>query len=289
MTRHIVFCDIDGTISDDRPRGQLLIEARKIAGVSQTRTTKHYDEYHSSLHNDDIFPNTVNYLMARHKEGKKIVFITARNDKWRLKTVDWFIERCPQLWKISQALCMRDDLDLRPSEQVKYDHIYRIITNRVPFHGIIDTLIDDDEDVLDYLRMVFPTARPLLARGGILFPYPNPIQSTESPSTESPTVDAALKKLADIYLERNALYKDNYKNFGTMMMALQNFVPGGSFPTETEDDWNRLCLLFMLASKVSRYCASYMDGGHPDSLDDSSVYAQMLNEIDREIRSLEQG
>ena len=69
------------------------------------------------------------------------------------------------------------------------------------------------------------------------------------------------------------------------MVALQNFVPGGSFPTETEDDWNRLCLLFMMASKLSRYCASYTNGGHPDSLDDNSVYAQMLNEIDREIQA----
>ena len=180
MSTPIVFCDIDGTISDDRPRAKLLIEARKMAGASLTRTTDHYNEYHSSLHNDDIFPNTVNFLMTCHKEGKQIVFITARNDKWRKDTVDWFINKCPHLWRISQALFMRDDLDLRPNEQVKYDHIYRFFIYRVSSHGIIDTFIDDDEGVLDYLSSKFPTAKPLLARDGTLFPYPNPIQSTES-------------------------------------------------------------------------------------------------------------
>ena len=69
------------------------------------------------------------------------------------------------------------------------------------------------------------------------------------------------------------------------MMALAAFVPDGKFPTESEDDWNRLGLLVMVASKtVSIFVRDIWKAGHSDSLDDLSVYSQMLNEIDYEIR-----
>ena len=145
------------------------------------------------------------------------------------------------------------------------------------------TIIDDSQIVLDYLGTIYPEAALILADHGQLTKYHR--RGGIRKKDKLPTVDEALHKLADLYLDRNKLYRDNYKKFGALMVALQNFVPGGKFPTETEDDWNRLCMLFMLASKMSRYCANYTDGGHPDSLDDDTVYAQMLNEIDREIQS----
>ena len=280
MTDRVVFCDIDGTISDDRPRAHLLAEAHKMAEVRNTQSPSHFDRYHSRLSNDDIFPDVVEALLLCHKQGKSIVFVTGRTEKWRKETANWLAAKCPQLCEIYSHLYMRDDYAVVSNEKNKASHIRN-------YHGIIDTIIDDSETVLDYLRKEYPTAHLVLAKDGTLLPCPS-TRPIPMQSTAEPTVDEALKILADLFLDRNKLYGDNYKKFGALMLALQAFVPGGSFPTETKDDWNRLGLLVMLASKLSRYCSKYMDGGHPDSLDDNSVYSQMLNEIDRGIQSTKQ-
>jgi hypothetical protein len=36
----------------------------------------------------------------------------------------------------------------------------------------------------------------------------------------------------------------------------------------------------MMASKLARYANNFFTGGHADSLEDISVYAQMLREVD---------
>lgn len=87
-----------------------------------------------------------------------------------------------------------------------------------------------------------------------------------------------LKKLADLYEDRNKLYGNNYKKFGDMMTAL---FPGGLNINEKED-WNRIAIFVLICSKVSRYGERFYRGGHEDSLDDISVYAQMLQELDHE-------
>lgn len=92
------------------------------------------------------------------------------------------------------------------------------------------------------------------------------------------TVPQALADLGAIYKQRNAIYGNNYKLFGHAMTAL---FPDG-ITIKTEEDWNRLSLFLHCADKLSRYAASFKQGGHVDSLDDLSVYAQMLQEVDGE-------
>lgn len=96
------------------------------------------------------------------------------------------------------------------------------------------------------------------------------------------TVPEALTDLAKLYEDRNKMYGNNYKMFGRSM--------GGYFPNgltiKTEKDWNRFGVLFHIATKLSRYAMMFDKGGHPDSLDDISVYAQMLKELDDEIDRL---
>lgn len=89
-------------------------------------------------------------------------------------------------------------------------------------------------------------------------------------------VGEQLRKAAGIYDERNALYGDNYLRFGFIMERL---FPDG-LKIKTADDWNRLGMFVQASSKFTRYAANWDRGGHPDSLDDLSVYAQMLQEVD---------
>lgn len=87
-----------------------------------------------------------------------------------------------------------------------------------------------------------------------------------------------LRKGAETYESRNPLYGDNYKVFGE---TLKTLFPDGVI-VKTVDDMNRLGVLVMILSKVGRYCNSFEDGGHADSIHDLMVYAAMLAELDDE-------
>lgn len=88
-----------------------------------------------------------------------------------------------------------------------------------------------------------------------------------------------LRHAAGIYDERNALYGDNYKNFGIVMIGM---FPRG-IELKTADDFTRFGLLVQAVSKDTRYAQQFDKGGHIDSLDDGVVYRTMLNEVDHEI------
>ena len=90
------------------------------------------------------------------------------------------------------------------------------------------------------------------------------------------TVPEALAKLGEIYAERNAVYGDDYLHHGELMVIL---FPEG-LTLKTVEDFNRYALLKDIMTKVARYMPNFTRGGHKDSLDDLSVYAQMLQSID---------
>ena len=90
------------------------------------------------------------------------------------------------------------------------------------------------------------------------------------------SVPQALSDLGALYEERNKLYKNNYMHLGHMIAAM---FPEGLI-LKTPEEFNRFALFLMLAHKQSRYAHSLLNGGHIDSLDDMSVYAQMLQEYD---------
>lgn len=90
------------------------------------------------------------------------------------------------------------------------------------------------------------------------------------------SVPQALRDLGELYEERNKLYKNNYLNFGKMIKGM---IPDG-VELKTEEDFNRFALFMQLVHKCSRYAHNLTNGGHDDSLDDLSVYSQMLREFD---------
>lgn len=98
--------------------------------------------------------------------------------------------------------------------------------------------------------------------------------------SEVKKVPQALADLGKLFEERNALYKDNYKNFGKTLVGL---FPNG-LTLRTAEQFNRFALFLQIVHKQSRYAQSILSGGHPDSLDDTSVYAQMLQEYDADCK-----
>ena len=289
LDTEVVFCDIDGTISDDRHRADVLQANTPSSAFVSQWLPELFDKYHSGLTDDPAYYQVVRFLLQT-EHPRRVIFITARTEKWRAKTEQWLMVHCPLIWDHRETnLYMRGNGDARLNVTVKAEHIREYLEAHGLTQEAAKIIIDNDERVLRSLGLLYPKAKLLQAINGKLVDWKNNPSPTDQPETadERPqpaTVDEALRRLADIYLDRSKLYGDNYKKFGALMLALQNFVPGGKFPTETVDDWNRLGLLVLKAVKLSRYCANYKDGGHSDSLDDEAVYTQMLNEIDRGIR-----
>lgn len=88
--------------------------------------------------------------------------------------------------------------------------------------------------------------------------------------------DESLFVLSELYRQRNEEYGDNYKNFGAIIEVM---FPNG-IHLSCASDFNRIAVLFHILDKITRYIANFDNGGHQDSLDDVSVYAQMLKELD---------
>jgi hypothetical protein len=92
-------------------------------------------------------------------------------------------------------------------------------------------------------------------------------------------VPKGLRAAAAIYEERNAMYGDNYKRYGSSI--LQMFGP---VELRTADDYNRFAIFTHIMTRLTRYAANFSRGGHDDSLDDICVYTMMLKELDYELR-----
>lgn len=90
------------------------------------------------------------------------------------------------------------------------------------------------------------------------------------------TVPDALADLAAIYRERNAIYKDDYLTMGTVLIGL---FPHG-IHLETGEELARFALFLDCVGKLGRYARTIKTGGHADSLDDNSIYSQMLQQFD---------
>ena len=97
------------------------------------------------------------------------------------------------------------------------------------------------------------------------------------------TVPDMLKEAAKLYEEKNKIYGDNYKRFGSFFACL--FPDGLEFSSSPEtrvNEFNRLGVLVQMIGKLTRYSENFLRGGHEDSLDDLCVYSMMLKELDRE-------
>ena len=89
-------------------------------------------------------------------------------------------------------------------------------------------------------------------------------------------VDQHLLKLGNLFKRRNDDYGNSYHSFGKIM---ESFFPDG-IKLEGEQDFGRFAILNILIGKMHRYGNNFHKNGHADSLDDISVYAAMLQDLD---------
>jgi hypothetical protein len=61
--------------------------------------------------------------------------------------------------------------------------------------------------------------------------------------------------------------------------SLAGLFPDG-VQLNTASDFTRFALFCQAHGKLVRYASTFSEGGHQDSLDDSSVYAQLLKFVD---------
>jgi hypothetical protein len=94
------------------------------------------------------------------------------------------------------------------------------------------------------------------------------------------SVPEGLRNAANIFEERALIYGKNYTaaGFGSVMLAL---FQGKTVELKTANDHARFGILVQCASKMLRYANAFPSGGHKDSLDDLSVYSQILSELDQ--------
>lgn len=95
------------------------------------------------------------------------------------------------------------------------------------------------------------------------------------------TVIAGLDEAVQTYIERNAVYKDNFRNVGNLVQDL--FPEGVSL--RSAEDFTRWHIFELFLVKLTRYAKNYKDGGHEDSLKDMTVYLSILQALDAEMAS----
>ena len=97
---------------------------------------------------------------------------------------------------------------------------------------------------------------------------------------QSQTVPSMLRAAAKLYEQRNAMYGNNYHEYGKMMVDLF-----GHIELKSVSDYNRFAIVTHIATRLTRYAKMFSHGGHDDSLDDICVYTMMLKELDIILRS----
>lgn len=131
----------------------------------------------------------------------------------------------------------------------------------------------------ELVDLCVPTRGPFadLARGEEgLAPAPAPVEEFAKPRG----VPEILSSGIATFTERNALYGDNYRQFGPIMTAI---FPEG-VRLETAADFSRFGVFTQAVAKFTRYAASFSKGGHPDSAHDLMVYGAMLVHLDEVTR-----
>lgn len=195
----------------------------------------------------------IDSVMKNRNPGKRV-------DISLLPTCPW----CNQPMLVGQAHCHRSERSNK----------FCIITNP----GADD--LPDGQDPPDLKPFISDRTTPHYTSGINQGPLPK----VEVPETNDPdvafgkkfTVQGGLREAADLFEERNKQYGSAYKEFGGILKELSY-----DLNLETEMDFARYALFMQIAGKLHRYSKNFHSDGHADSLDDISVYAQMLQDIDK--------
>lgn len=107
--QRVVICDLDGTLCDISQRLHL------VKGDGE----KNWHEFFKDIHNDTLRQDVKDKVLDLHLYGDcKVIFVSARPDKYREETIEW-LDRYVGLTEY--ILIMRESHDKRPDTEVKSD------------------------------------------------------------------------------------------------------------------------------------------------------------------------
>lgn len=240
--------DLDGCISDDRHRRHLLPKNAGAVGED-------YRPY-TELCGQDAPKNQATWVSARL--DSELVVITARCESERHRTRRWLDEHFGGPF----TLFMRPMGDDAPSPELKQ----RLLVQLCAYddRSRVVRAYDDRVDVLKAYRAVGVAPEALFLMD--LDSGPRPLPSGRVP------VDQILSEMALTFRERNAVYKDNYKQVARLVKVLwPEGVPTGLVE---KDQWH---LFELMLVKISRFAISHLS--HRDSIHDTAVYSAMIESI----------
>ena len=125
--KKIILCDIDGTIANNDHRQHFL------------QGKKDWDGFFSELINDEPIIRIIKKINAYHDEGKNIIFLTGRPERFRYSTTLWLKEN----FEFEFKLLMRKDSDYRNKLEVKEE-----IFNENFSSNDIECIFDNDKDLI---------------------------------------------------------------------------------------------------------------------------------------------
>ena len=262
--------DLDNCTADDSHRIGLIDFKKK--------GDERYEAYHAMMGLDA--PVHAELIHLHISEGKSIVFVTGRPEKYRKETCFWIENNL--MAGCEYSLLMRHNNDHRSAPDLKIALILQIE------EGSIKIAYDDREDVVQryrsmgincsrlYINDYFQIDAQEQEADNKIYAQKEAEESSNVFPEEMLSVAEILRSGADTYQQRNQLYGDSYKSFARVFMAL---FPSGSLNLSTQNQINRLGLLTMIISKLTRYCANMNGQGHKDSAHDMMVYSAMLEEL----------
>lgn len=147
-----IFCGLDGTLADNRPRSHLL-------PMIGSESAQEWKPFHEACRTDLPVPFIMDIALALSCiPAVRFAYLTARPESVRAMTTHWLNQSGAPLLNV--PLLMRDDLDTRPAHLFKAEMISRQLSTisddplNVEF-----ALIEDSPEICSYIKGVFPRAR----------------------------------------------------------------------------------------------------------------------------------
>lgn len=126
--KNIILCDIDGTIANNDHRQHFL------------QGKKDWDGFFSELINDKPIHSIIDMVNKEHADGKEIVFLTGRPERYRSPTVCWL----EQFFDFELKILMRLDTDKRNKIIIK-----RQMINDCGYKDKVAKVYENDEDLIN--------------------------------------------------------------------------------------------------------------------------------------------
>lgn len=151
--RNVILVDLDDTVAASWRREHLIEDS--------------WDAFHSDLINDEPVFDIVRLLACLawkrgDEEDLEVIALTARPEKWRTATMEWFVKRNVHF----DGLLMRPADDFRPSPIIKVAVAAAFFGGEDQIKERVAFIIDDRPDVIQAFVGLGVTALQIHARRG---------------------------------------------------------------------------------------------------------------------------